>query len=159
MEQNRAARASWVRRLNRSLLNQIKSRSTNWICSLKNTSKHHQNVHQSTEADRHPSLPGTIHPARFLSAIACCWQTSQACSHCHHEKAPDRAYSALKSNLNYARTQDSYYRTTATQLHRVCHDTLPWLISFSLDANACCCHHVIAVRRHRCWGDVILVCL
>jgi len=33
---------------------------------------------------------------------------------------------------------------------RVCHDTLPWLISFSLDANARRCRHVIAVRGHRC---------
>jgi len=35
--------------------------------------------------------PAQSHPARFLSAIACRWQTSQACSHRHHEKAPDRA--------------------------------------------------------------------
>src|SRR5262249_59473433 len=33
----------------------------------------------------------TSRPAHFLSAIACRWQTSQACSHRHHEKAPDRA--------------------------------------------------------------------
>ena len=33
---------------------------------------------------------------------------------------------------------------------RVCHETLPWLISVSLDANARRCRHVIAVRGHRC---------
>ena len=38
----------------------------------------------------------------------------------------------------------------AIQLLRVCHDTLPWLISVSLDANARRCRHVIAVRGHRC---------
>jgi transposase len=45
MEQNRAARVSdsCVRRLNRTLLNQIKSRSSDSSYSLKNTLKHHQN--------------------------------------------------------------------------------------------------------------------
>ncbi len=30
-------------------------------------------------------------PARFLSTIACCWQTSQTCPHRYHAKTPDRA--------------------------------------------------------------------
>ena len=38
----------------------------------------------------------------------------------------------------------------AKQLQCVCHDTLLWLISVSLDANARRCRHVIAVRGHRC---------
>ena len=37
------------------------------------------------------SPPAQSHPARFLSAITCCRKASQARSHCHYEKALDRA--------------------------------------------------------------------
>jgi len=46
-------------------------------------------------------------PTRLLSAIACRRQTRQSCSHCHHEKAPDRPQqrSETGSNLCLKSTQ------------------------------------------------------